>query len=137
MPSSTEFYRSEPALYTQDFDQAGFEWVDCSDNRHSVVSFIRRDKDSGDFLVVVCNFTPQPHSHYRIGVPEKGYYKELFNSGLSGFLAAATMGNLGGKWSEDWSFHSRPYSLDLTLPPLGVIVLKLDRETTWQAMTGQ
>jgi 1,4-alpha-glucan branching enzyme len=131
-----EFYRSEPALYTQDFDQAGFEWIDCSDNRHSVVSFIRRDRDSGDFLVVVCNFTPQPHSHYRIGIPEKGYYKELFNSDSRDF-GGSNMGNLGGKWSDDWSFHSQPYSLDLTLPPLGVIVLKLDRETTWKAMSGQ
>jgi 1,4-alpha-glucan branching enzyme len=131
-----EFYRSEPALYTQDFDQAGFEWIDCSDNRHSVVSFLRRDQASGDFLVVVCNFTPQPHSHYRIGVPDKGYYRELFNSDSRDF-GGSNMGNLGGKWSDDWSFHSRPYSLDLTLPPLGVIVLKLDRETTWQAAAEQ
>jgi 1,4-alpha-glucan branching enzyme len=74
------FYRSEPSLYAQDFTQEGFEWIDCSDNRHSVVAFIRRDKDSGEFIVVVCNFTPQPHSHYRVGVPERGYYRELFNS---------------------------------------------------------
>ncbi|MEL7313946.1 MAG: 1,4-alpha-glucan branching protein GlgB, partial [Cyanobacteria bacterium J06559_3] len=60
------FYRSEPALFTQDFSQDGFEWIDCNDNRHSVVSFIRRDKDSDAFIVVVCNFTPQPHSHYRV-----------------------------------------------------------------------
>jgi len=71
-------YRSEPALHNQDF-QAGFEWIDCSDNRHSVVAFIRRAKDSEDFIITVCNFTPQPHSHYRIGVPA-GFYTELFNS---------------------------------------------------------
>ena len=86
-------------------------WVDCSDNRHQRGVVHSRDKDSGDFLVVVCNFTPQPHSHYRIGVPEKGYYKELFNSDSRDF-GGSNMGNLGGKWSEDWSFHSRPYSLD-------------------------
>ena len=136
MSTLNQVYRSEPALFTQDFDQAGFEWIDCNDNRHSVVSFIRRAKDSEEFLVVVCNFTPQPHSHYRIGVPEKGYYKEVFNSDARDF-GGSNMGNLGGKWSDDWAFHNRPFSLDLTLPPLGVIVLKMDREGTQKALAGQ
>ena len=136
MGKLNEFYRSEPALFTQDFDQAGFEWIDCSDNRHSVVAFLRRDQGSDDFLVVVCNFTPQPHSHYRVGVPEKGYYKELFNSDSRDF-GGSNMGNLGGKWSDDWAFHNRPFSLDLTLPPLGVIVLKLTSEDNPKALSGQ
>ncbi len=126
-------YRSEPALYTQDFAQDGFEWIDCSDNRHSVVSFIRRDKDSDDFIVVICNFTPQPHSHYRIGVPEAGFYTELFNSDARPY-GGSNMGNLGGKWTDNWYLHSRPYSLDLCLPPLGVLMLKLDRHKTSERM---
>ena len=132
MSQLNQFYRSEPALYTQDFAQEGFEWIDCSDNRHSVVSFIRWDKDSEDFIVTVCNFTPQPHSHYRVGVPEAGFYQEMFNSDSRDF-GGSNMGNLGGKWSEEWAFHNRPYSIDLTLPPLGVVVLKLDRDKTTQA----
>jgi 1,4-alpha-glucan branching enzyme len=119
-------YRSEPALYTQDFDRPGFEWIDCSDNRHSVVSFIRRDKGSDEFIVVVCNFTPQPHSHYRIGVPQHGYYKEIFNSDAREY-GGSNMGNLGGKWADEWSIHNRQYSLDLCLPPLAVVMFKLDR----------
>jgi 1,4-alpha-glucan branching enzyme len=126
-------YRSEPALYTQDFAQDGFEWIDCSDNRHSVVSFIRRDKDSDDFIVVICNFTPQPHSHYRIGVPEAGFYTELFNSDARPY-GGSNMGNLGGKWTDNWYLHSCPYSLDLCLPPLGVLMLKLDRHKTSERM---
>ncbi|MHC5598725.1 MAG: 1,4-alpha-glucan branching enzyme, partial [Nostoc sp.] len=126
-------YRSEPVLYSQDFAQAGFEWIDCSDNRHSVVSFIRRDKDSDDFAIVICNFTPQPHSHYRIGVPQKGFYTELFNSDARQY-GGSNMGNLGGKWTDDWSLHSLPYSLDLCLPPLGVLILKLDKEKTAEAL---
>ncbi|MBN3889088.1 MAG: 1,4-alpha-glucan branching enzyme [Nostoc sp. JL31] len=122
-------YRSEPVLYTQDFAEPGFEWIDCSDNRHSVVSFMRRDKDSDDFAIIVCNFTPQPHSHYRIGVPQKGFYTELFNSDARQY-GGSNMGNLGGKWADDWSLHSRPYSLDLCLPPLGVLILKLDKKKT-------
>jgi 1,4-alpha-glucan branching enzyme len=119
-------YKSEIALYTQDFNSTGFEWIDCSDNRHSVISFIRRAKDSEEFIVTICNFTPQPHSHYRVGVPEFGFYTELFNSDARPY-GGSNMGNLGGKWAEEWGFHNRPYSIDLCLPPLATIMLKLDK----------
>lgn len=125
MSKLNEFYCSQPALYAQDFSNEGFEWIDCSDTRHSVVAFIRWAKEWTECLITVCNFTPQPHSHYRVGVPHKGYYAELFNSDSREF-GGSNIGNLGGKWTEEWSFHGRPYSLDLTLPPLGVIVLKLE-----------
>jgi 1,4-alpha-glucan branching enzyme len=137
MSRLNELYRSQAALYTQDFSYDGFEWIDCSDNRHSVVSFIRKAKDdSDDYAVVVCNFTPQPHSHYRVGVPELGFYTELFNSDAREY-GGSNMGNLGGKWAEEWSFHNRPYSIDLCLPPLGVLVLKLDRPKTQAALQPQ
>jgi 1,4-alpha-glucan branching enzyme len=134
MSRLNELYRSQPALFTQDFSFDGFEWIDCSDNRHSVVSFIRKAKENPEeFVVTVCNFTPQPHSHYRVGVPEFGFYTELFNSDAREY-GGSNMGNLGGKWAEEWSFHNRPYSIDLCLPPLGVLVLKLDREKTEEAI---
>jgi 1,4-alpha-glucan branching enzyme len=129
MGDLNRIYRQESALYTQDFAEPGFEWIDCSDNRHSVVSFIRRAKDSEEFLIVVCNFTPQPHSHYRIGVPEPGFYTELINSDAREY-GGSNMGNLGGKWADQWSCHNRSYSLDLCLPPLGVLILKLDQQKT-------
>ena len=128
-------YKQEPALYSRDFDREGFQWIDCADNRHSVVSFIRRGENPGEFIVAVCNFTPQPHSHYRIGVPEEGYYTELFNTDAREY-GGSNMGNLGGKWTENWSFHSFPYSLDLCLPPLGVLMLKLDRSKSRSAIAG-
>lgn len=131
-----QLYRSLPALYTRDFEEEGFTWIDCSDNRHSVVSFIRRAKDPNDFVVTICNFTPQPHSHYRIGVPEPGFYTELFNSD-AGQYGGSNMGNLGGKWTDEWWFHSYAHSLDLCLPPLGVLILKLDRQKTQEAYASQ
>jgi 1,4-alpha-glucan branching enzyme len=124
-----QLYRNEESLYSWDFGQGGFEWIDCSDNRHSVVAFIRWAKDYEDFVVVACNFTPQPHSHYRVGVPFQGFYAEIFNSDARDF-GGSNMGNLGGKWSEEWAYQERPYSIDLCLPPLGVLVLKLDKEKT-------
>jgi len=111
------------------YGKCWFEWIDCNDNRHSVVSFIRQSKDPEDYVITVCNFTPQPHAHYRVGVPEPGFYRELFNSDSREY-GGSNMGNLGGKWADEWSFHGRPYSIDLCLPPLGVLVLKVDRNRT-------
>ncbi|MCC0178565.1 1,4-alpha-glucan branching enzyme [Waterburya agarophytonicola K14] len=128
-------YQSEPALYSRDFEEEGFEWIDCTDNRHSVVAFIRRGKDPNEFIVAICNFTPQPHSHYRVGVPEKGFYTEIFNTDASKY-GGSNMGNYGGKWTDDWSFHNMPYSLDVCLPPLGVLMFKIDRKKTQAALQG-
>jgi 1,4-alpha-glucan branching enzyme len=129
MAAINKLYRSEPALYTQDFDEAGFQWIDCSDTSHSVISFIRQAKDSEEFVVVVCNFTPQPHAHYRVGVPVHGFYTEIFNSDARVY-GGSNMGNLGGKWADEWSIHNQRYSIDLCLPPLGVLVLKIDPTKT-------
>ncbi len=120
-----KLYRSQTALYTQDFSADGFEWVDCSDNRNSVVAFLRKAKDSSEFVLVVCNFTPQPHDHYRIGVPEAGFYTELMNSDAIQY-GGSNVGNCGGLWSEEWSCNNRPYSLALRLPPLATLIFKLD-----------
>jgi 1,4-alpha-glucan branching enzyme len=122
-------YRQQPALYQLDFSEEGFAWIDCNDHRHSVVSFVRYAEDHSDFLVMICNFTPQPHSHYRVGVPEAGFYREIFNSDSREY-GGSNMGNLGGKWTQEWTFHGQPYSLDLCLPPLAVVIFKIDRETS-------
>ncbi|MFP4254917.1 MAG: 1,4-alpha-glucan branching protein GlgB [Halothece sp.] len=124
-----QLYCREPALYEQDFTEEGFSWIDCNDHRHSVVSFIRRAENFSNFLIIVCNFTPQPHSHYRVGVPETGFYREIFNSDSREY-GGSNMGNLGGKWTQEWRFHEQPYSLDLCLPPLAVVIFQLDREKT-------
>jgi len=125
-------YRQETALYEQDFSEQGFRWIDCNDHRHSVISFIRRAEEPANFLVIICNFTPQPHSHYRVGVPEPGFYREIFNSDSREY-GGSNMGNLGGKWTQEWTFHEQPYSLDLCLPPLAVIIFKLDRAETGES----
>jgi len=117
-------YKQERALYTDDFSDHGFEWIDCNDADNSVVSFIRQDKYSDDFLVVVCNFTPQPLYDYWVGVPQVGYYRELFNSDALKY-GGSGVGNQGGKQSHDWDNPRWPQALSLSLPPLGVLVLKL------------
>jgi len=116
-------YRNEPALYQVDYHHTGFEWVDFHDVEGSVISFLRFAEDRRDFLLVVCNFTPVPRHHYRIGVPVEGFYTEILNSD-SELFGGSNLGNGGLVSSQDIPMHGRPYSVSLTLPPLAVLILK-------------
>jgi 1,4-alpha-glucan branching enzyme len=116
-------YRAEPALYDWDEDPAGFEWVDCCDAAASVLSFLRKGRNPADIILVVANFTPVPRIGYRLGVPSGGYWKELLNSDAQEY-GGSGMGNMGGVQAEPIPSHSRPYSLNLTLPPLSILFLK-------------
>ncbi len=117
-------YRNEPALYENDFEGAGFAWIDARDSANSVLSFMRKAKSRDEFIVVISNFTPVPRSGYRVGVPRPGYYREILNSD-SEYYGGSNMGNGGGQATEDISMHGQPQSLSLTLPPLATIMLKL------------
>ena len=119
-------YKSERALHEVDFDWHGFEWVDCNDADSSVLSFIRRARDPNDFVVVIANFTPVVREGYRLGVPELGYYRELFNTDAAVY-GGSNSGNAGGLMAEPVPWMGRPCSLNLRLPPLGVLFLKLQR----------
>ncbi len=116
-------YTQEPALYKVDFHHTGFEWIDFGDWEESIVSFIRRGKNTGDFLVIALNFTPVLRTGYRLGVPENGFYKELLNSD-SNIYWGSNMGNAGGVYAEPIPRHGRPCSINITLPPLGMVVFK-------------
>jgi len=119
------FYKSERALWGDDFDQFGFQWIDCNDTTNSVISFMRRESSTGRWVVVVANFTPQSHSHYRVGVPLEGFYEEAFNTDSARY-GGSNLGNLGGKFTDAWGLHGYEQSLDLCLPPLSVLVLRRD-----------
>ena len=121
------FYKAERALHSQDYRYEGFEWIDADDSENSVISFIRWDRERRDFLVVICNFTPVVRYGYRIGVPERGLYREILNSD-SHVYGGSNVGNLGGIEAEDSPSHGRPHSLGLTLPPLATVFLKLGRD---------
>jgi 1,4-alpha-glucan branching enzyme len=116
-------YKGEPALYERDFDSAGFEWVDCSDWEHSIISFLRNGKTPGDTVLVVCNFTPVPRHNYRVGVPSGGYWREVLNSDAHDY-GGSGYGNLGGVEASPVPVHGRYYSLSLILPPLGVLFFR-------------
>jgi 1,4-alpha-glucan branching enzyme len=116
-------YRQEPALHEVDFDHHGFEWIDCQNAADSYLSYIRRAKDPNDFLVVMANFTPVIRKNYRLGVPESGFYREVFNSD-STYYGGSNIGNGLPIEAKKFESHGRKYSIDVTIPPLGVSILK-------------
>jgi 1,4-alpha-glucan branching enzyme len=117
------FYRSQPALHEVDFHHNGFEWIDFHDVEGSVIAFIRRAEDPADYLVFVCNFTPVAREGYRIGVPDSGFYEEVFNTDAEMF-GGSNVGSGGLVSTEEIANHGRPYSVSLRLPPLAVTVLR-------------
>jgi 1,4-alpha-glucan branching enzyme len=74
----------------------------------------------------VGNFTPVLRTGYRVGVPEGGWWRELVNTD-AGIYGGSNQGNAGGVMAEPIAHHGRPFSLTLTLPPLGILYLKLER----------
>jgi len=116
-------YRDEPALHTFDFNPNGFEWIDFGDADNSVLAFLRKGKRPDDQIVVLCNFTPVPRFNYRLGVPRGGYWRELLNSDAT-LYGGTGIGNEGGVEANPVASHGRPSSLNVTLPPLGVLFFK-------------
>ena len=115
-------YRSEPAMHELDCEPGGFEWIDASDAANSVLCFVR--KASGpDRMLCVLNFTPVVRPNYRVGVPGPGYWKEVLNTDAETYWGS-NVGNNGGVHAEFKAWHGQPYSVVLTLPPLGAVFLK-------------
>ena len=119
-----KFYVENKALWQVDFDWNGFQWIDCNDNENSIVALVRRADERSDFIVCVHNFTPEVRRGYRIGVPTKGTYVEVFNSDLEEYGGSGVM-NAGDIVSEDYAFHGRDQSIVITVPPLAATFYRL------------
>lgn len=122
-------YREQRALYEQDFQSDGFQWIQCDDWQHSTYAFIRWAKDRKEAVVCVLNMTPVVRYDYRIGVPARGFYKEIFNSDAT-IYGGSGVGNQGGRYSEATTAHGFDNSVAVTLPPLGAVMLKIIGSTT-------
>jgi 1,4-alpha-glucan branching enzyme len=118
-------YRGEPALHELDCHPDGFAWIDCNDVEQSVLCLLRkpRAETSRDLVLFVCNFTPIPRHNYRVGVPRAGSWDELLNSDAT-LYGGSGQGNIGGLSTTPVSWHGHPQSLNLTLPPLGVLAFR-------------
>ncbi|CUH95423.1 1,4-alpha-glucan branching enzyme GlgB [Propionispora sp. 2/2-37] len=118
------FYRNEAALWEIDFKWNGFQWIECNDYMQSILSFIRRGHDPGQFVIVICNFTPVVREEYRIGVPEAGFYREVFNSDNEVYGGSGQKNQVPVE-AEPVAWNHQPYSLLLRIPPLATVYLKL------------
>jgi len=116
------FYQGEPALWSADFEVDGFHWVDCSDHEQSVLGFLRRSLDGQRAVLGVLNLTPEIRCHYRLGLPQAGFWREALNSDAACY-GGANNGNSGGCPTEPIASHGHAQSALLTLPPLAIIVL--------------
>jgi 1,4-alpha-glucan branching enzyme len=119
-------YRAERALHERDFDAGGFEWIDSNDWEQSTLSFLRKGHSAGEFILVVCNFTPVPRHHYRIGVPIGGYWREVLNSDAT-IYGGSGLGNMGGVDAAPIAAHGREASLSILLPPFGILFFKREQ----------
>ena len=116
-----DFYKSTPALWSQDNRWEGFRWVSVDDNTQNVISYLRYDK-SGDYVLVVLNFSPVPRKRYLMGVPELTSYKCVFSS---------TMKKYGGNSShkaeykaEKKSMHGLPFAIAVNIPGNSITIYK-------------
>lgn len=122
--SLNKFYKDNKALWELDYDYKGFEWIDADNNNASVFSFIRKAKDESEILIFILNFTPVVRYDFRLGVPYKGEYTEVFNTdgvefGGSGQVMNDTL------IAEDIEMNNRPYSIKIKVPPMAATVLSI------------
>ncbi|MDQ2842611.1 MAG: 1,4-alpha-glucan branching protein GlgB [Acidobacteriota bacterium] len=123
-----QLYRSEPALHTLETSAASFEWIDNHDGEKNVLSFLRKGRTAHEAIAVICNFSPIPRANYRVGVPEKGFWRELLNTDATQF-GGSGRGNFGGVDTVPIPAHGRNYSLTVDLPPLAASYFRLDPES--------
>ncbi|MDM7322090.1 MAG: 1,4-alpha-glucan branching protein GlgB [Gammaproteobacteria bacterium] len=115
-------YRKLPALHAGDFDWNGFRWIDCGDAEQSVLSYMRQDGEHK--VIVVLNFTPLPREGYRVGVPAPGRYRVLLNTDAETY-GGSNVG-LAEAEAEATGWNGLPFSIRLTLPPLGALILQAE-----------
>jgi 1,4-alpha-glucan branching enzyme len=121
------FYQRQPALYEEDFSWQGFSWLDFRDSERSILAFARHAPTSGEHILTVCNFTPVVRHGYRLGVPKAGSYSEVFSSDAVAYGGSGVI-NEGLLRSSPTPWHDQPDSIQLTLPPLGIVFLKRTEE---------
>ena len=118
-------YKKYDAFYYNDCDQMGFEWINCNDNEHSQVSFIRRGSTAKDQLLFICNFTPVERENFWVGVPCLGSYTEILNSDAEEFEGEGRV-NKKALQAIPGSCDGKEQYISFTLPPLSVVVFKYD-----------
>lgn len=122
-----ELYKSHPALYTGDHEYEGFEWIQLMKYEENVIAFLRRDPETGESLLAVCNFSDKAQEAYRVGVPFYGKYKEIFNSDDEKYGGAGVK-NPRVKTSKKEEWDERENSITFKLPAFGAVIFSCTPE---------
>lgn len=117
-------YKNQKPLFEKQFSHEGFEWIDYGDAENSVLSFMRKGKSDKKKILAVFNFTPVPREHYRIGLPEVKSIEQIFSSDEKIYEGSGDFHNKGIS-IENIEQHTRPNSIELNLPPLGMLIFEL------------
>ncbi len=125
--SLNNLYTSEPALYEKSFESAGFEWIEGGDAENSVLVYSRKGNAPENDLIVILNLTPVPRNSWRIGLPAEGKWNIILNSDDQKYYGSGLVKNIP-VISEQISWHGKYQSGLLNVPPLGGIVLKLEKK---------
>lgn len=119
------FYLDNSSLWSLDYEEKGFKWIDADNSEQGVFSFMRIGKNKKEKLIFICNFTPEVYYDFKVGVPKLGEYVEVFNSDSLEFGGAGNiMGDSILKAKEE-RFKDFDYSISVKVPPLGTLVLKV------------
>lgn len=119
------FYLENSSLWSLDYEEEGFKWIDADNSEESVLSFIRIGKNKKEKLIFICNFTPEVYYDFKVGVPELGEYVEVFNSDSLEFGGAGNIMGYSILKATEESFKDFDYSISVKVPPLGTLVLKV------------
>ncbi|WP_300766914.1 1,4-alpha-glucan branching protein GlgB [uncultured Bifidobacterium sp.] len=114
-------YRSNPALWSQDFDPAGFQWLTSDDADHNALSFVRMG-DDGSQMIVVINFSGEAWQNYRVPLTAPGPWTEVLTTDDEKYGGSGI--HNGTFTAREGEFHSRDWSATLTIPALGAVFLK-------------
>jgi 1,4-alpha-glucan branching enzyme len=116
-------YRSEPALYQNNFSFDSYEWINADDAQHSIYIYLRKSAKVKDTLVVILNLTPVYRENYRVGLPFKSKWKELFNTDAEEFFGSGKV-NDSLVQSEEIDANGRANSMVINIPPLASVIFK-------------
>lgn len=116
-------YLREKALWENDRDWSGFEWIDVHNHEQGILVFCRKGQGPQDRLVVLINFQPRSYLRYRIGVEEALGYREILNTDAEDF-GGSDLSNPAVLAVENIPWHGREFSVEIQVPSLGAILLK-------------
>ncbi|MHB1921986.1 MAG: 1,4-alpha-glucan branching protein GlgB [Chitinophagaceae bacterium] len=119
-----QLYCTEKSLFGSQFNPEGFEWIDLMDEQNSILIYFRKSGSKNDFLLIALNMTPVPRPNYKIGLPNSGKWKQILNTDQRKYGGSEFIQN-DLLWTKNEPIHGRDYSLELNLPPLGAVILKI------------